>query len=192
MHLKWRARLTWVVGMAAFVALMLIIKPERFPSPWYVILAILPLVTLIAAQFLAFRCPHCGARAVRGYYWYWVVSDACSQCLRDFEGPFLSEDEVAEKLLAEDKPDLAKRMRQERLEEEDLRNRAALDPQAAATLERILNERLVGVEGWVRDVHRIAQSGQGDRKDVATAEAALKKVQDELAWCRSLPRGSAE
>src|SRR5258706_442459 len=123
MRLKWRARLTWGVCMTAFAGLLLIIRPEGSPSPWYAAVAILPLVTLIAAQFLAFRCPHCGARGVRGYHGYWVVSDICSQCLRDFEDPFLSEDELAEKLIAEDKPQLAKRMREERLEEEDLRKR---------------------------------------------------------------------
>jgi len=109
--------------------------------------------------------------------------------LREYDGPFLSDNELAEKFMAEDNPELAKRWQRERLEEEDLRKRAPDDPQAAATLERILKDRLQGVEAWVRDMRRLHALGQAETGDLATAEASLQKLNEHLAWCRSLTRG---
>jgi hypothetical protein len=151
-----------------------------------------PIVALLAAQLFAFRCPHCGARAVTGRHGYFLVSDSCAKCLRDFEGPNLSDDELGEKLIAEDNPDLARQMRRERLEEEDLRQRAPMNPQAAVALERILKDRLDGVEGWAREMRRLYALRQADQEDVAYAEASLKELQDKIAWCASLTRGSAD
>ena len=193
MSLKWRARLTWAAGMSVFVAGVFLVGPQRLDhAPWLVALVALPLVIMIAAQLLGFRCPHCGARAVRGQYGYWLVSDECQKCFRDFEGPFLSEDEVAEKLVTEKNPELARQMRRERLEEEDLRRRAPTNPQAATVLERMLEDRLYGVQSWVHEMRRLYDSGQAPRSDLEAAEASLKKLNEDLASCRSLNRGRSE
>ena len=178
--------------MTAFGVVLVAIGLENVDrSLLYFALALVPLGVPILLQLIAFRCPHCGARAVKGIYGYWLVNDTCDECLRAFEGPSVSDDELAEELIAKDNPELARQMRQERLQVEDLRERAPVDPQAAATLERILKKRLDGIEIWVRDMHRYLELGQGERKDVATAEGALKQVQEELAWCKSLlPAGS--
>ena len=194
MSLKWRARLTCAGCLAATAAVAFGVGPDRLDeSPWYVAAAVfVPIVALLAAQLFAFRCPHCGARAVTGRHGYFLVSDACAKCLRDFEGPNLSDDELGEKLIGEDNPELAREMRRERLEIEDLRQRASVNPHAAVALERILKNRLEGVEGWAREMRQLYALKQVDREDVAHAEASLKELQDQLAWCASLTRGSAE
>ena len=194
MSLKWRARLTWAGCMAAVVVGGALVLGANGTSqaPWVTAVVAVPLLVLIGAQFLAFRCPHCGARAVTGHYGYWVVSDACAQCLRDFEGPNLSNDELGEKLVAEDNPELARQMRRERLEEQDLREKAPTDPRAAVALEKVLKNRLGGVETWAREMRRLHAVGQADKEDVADAEASLKELQDRIAWCASLTRGSAD
>ncbi len=193
MPLKWRARLTWAGCMVGLATLVLVIGPHRIDqSPWYAGLVILPLLILVAAQLFAFRCPHCGERAVRGHYGYWVASDTCAKCLRDFEGASLSDDQLAEKLIAEDNPELAQKLRQRRLEEEELRKRAPTDAQAAAILEGMLKERLEGVEAWVRDMQRLYALKQTDKADLVAAEVSLNKLQADLRWCMGLTSGPAQ
>ena len=194
MSLKWRARLACGGCLAATAGVIFAVGPDSLDqSPWYVAAAVFaPVAALLAAQFFAFRCPHCGARAVTGRHGYFLVSDTCAKCLRDFEGPNLSNDELGENLVAEENLELARQMRRERLEEEDLRQRAPTDAHAAVALEKMLKNRLDGVETWAREMRRLHAGGQADKEDVADAEASLKELQDRIAWCASLTSGSAD
>src|SRR5439155_12937226 len=189
MTLKWRARVTWAACLGAFVAALVALGEATIREhPLYLALVLLPPLVAFLAAWLDFRCPHCGARAVTGHYGYWVVSDTCSHCLHAFGGPHLSDDELAEELTSRTDPALAKQLRTERLEEMDLRSRAPHDPAAAAALEGRLRKRLVGVEAWVEDMRRHFADGRAEAQEVRTAEAALKELDSQLAWCRSLPR----
>ena len=147
---------------------------------------------MVGAQLFGFHCPHCGARAVRGHWGYFLVSDECDKCFRDFEGPYLSDDQVSEKLVGEKNPDLARQMREERLHEEELRRQMPTDPRAASSLERMLRDRLDGVERWAQEMRRMYEDRQVTRKDVEDAEASLKRLKDELAYCESLRAGTSE
>jgi hypothetical protein len=191
LSLKWRARLTWAICAVTFVGgALVVIKAGLYNSPLAVALVALPFVAATLAALFTFRCPHCGARAVKGQYGYWTVDDTCSQCLRDFEGPHLSYEEFAEQLIAEDNPDLARQLRRQRLEEEDLRKRADHDPRAAVALEHRLMERLPGVQAWVDDMRKDVSAGVAEPRHLAAAEDALKELERTLVWCRSLPRTS--
>ena len=193
MSLKWRARTTWAACSAGLVAAVFLIGPDRIDrSPWLAAIALLPVVIMVSAQLPGFHCPHCGARAVRGHWGYFLVSDECDKCFRDFEGPYLSEDQVAEKLVGEKNPELARQMREERLQEEDLHRRAPTDPRAASSLERMLRERLDGVERWAQETRRMYEGRQASEKDVEEAEASLKRLKDDLAYCESLKAGASE
>jgi hypothetical protein len=191
MSLKWRARATWAACTTAFVAAVFIIGPDRIDqSGWLGAIVFLPIVIMVGAQLFAFHCPHCGARAVRGRAGYFLVSDECDRCFRDFEGPYLSEDQVAEKLVGERNPELARQMREERLEEEDLRRRAPTDPRAASSLEAMLRKRLNGVELWAREMRRLYDARQMKKKHVEDAEASLKRLKDDLAHLELLKAGT--
>ncbi len=185
--MKWRIRSVYFAAYA-MLALVLAVRPLRISlsrslplSPAVALAFGVGLyAALYALSFAAFRCPHCRARQIRGWWDWAFVSDRCGQCYQSLDGLARPHDLVEEELIAERNPALAAEIRRERLTLEDLRRRARTDPVAAEQLESELSTRVERLSEWVAEVRRIAPA------DESRARQDLRRAQHELAQCRSL------
>jgi hypothetical protein len=192
MTMKWRARSVCLTAYA-IVAVLLVVPSTRSAltrshslSP---IVAFALLIgiwgALYGLTFVAFRCPHCGARQVRGRWDLLLISDRCWRCQQLLDGPALPSDVLDEQLIANENPTLAADMRRDRLALEDLAQRALTDPTAAEKLGRELELQVERQGQWVAIV-RAHDPGMEGR-----ALEDLKRAQNELAQWRTLRFGTS-
>jgi hypothetical protein len=183
--MKWRAR-SVLFAVWATVAVLVAVpstravldRPLRF-SPMLAV-AIGLVASFYGIAFVAFRCPHCRARQIRGRWDWLLLSDRCWKCHQPLDGPPLPTDVIDEQMVAEVNPTLATEMRRDRLAMEELAQRALTDPTAAEQLRRQLEHQVEQAANWV-SVVRVEAPGME-----AEAQEDLKRAQHELAQWQAL------
>lgn len=185
MTMKWRAR-SVLFTVWAIVAVLVAIPSTRatlyrpLHSVPLLVIAICVAASFYGITFVAFRCPHCGARQIRDR-WDWLqLSDRCWKCQQPLDGPPLPTDVIDEQMVAEVNPTLAAQMRQDRLALEELAQRALTDPTAAEELGRQLARQVEQATNWVSVVRIEAPSMEAEAQD------GLKRAQRELAQWQAL------
>ena len=184
MTMKWRARSVIFTVWAVAAALVAIpstrpaLDQSRSLAPALAV-AVGVLLAFYGITFIAFRCPHCGARQIRGR-WDWVLlSDHCWKCHQALDGPAIPTDIIDEQMVAQEDPALAAEMQKDRLATEELAQSALTDPGAAEQLERQFERRVEQLTNWVNVVRAEAPGME------AKAQEDLKRAQRELTQWRN-------
>ncbi len=184
MTMKWRAR-SVLFAVWATVAVLVAVPSTRaaLDRPLHLpmlAVAIGVLASFYGITFVAFRCPHCGARQIRGR-WDWILlSDDCWKCHQPLDGPLLPADVLDEQMVAKVNPTLATEMRRDRLAMEEFAQRALTDPTAAEQLSQQLERQVEQAANWVSVVRLEAPGTE------AKAQEDLKRAQRELAQWQAL------
>jgi hypothetical protein len=189
MTMKWRARWTsigYLLGVVAIVVAWGEQLEQRTLAPRPLALVAALVLALLATMFLAFRCPHCHARQVRGRWDWWLIGDRCTTCWQLLDGPALPEEELSEEMIRETNPALATELRRDRLAFETLLERAPNDPVAARQLEAELSRRVASMTQALVDIQRMRPT---DSRTLQDFSRSLSQAQAKLAWCRSLSPG---
>src|SRR5258708_35493185 len=168
MTMKWRARSAFL-AWCAIVVLLLVVPATRsaLTRPYSLspiaaaALVIGILGSMYGLTFVAFRCPHCGARQIRGRWDLLLLSDRCWKCQQLLDGSALPSHVLDEQLVAKENPSLAAEMRRDRLALEDLAQRALTNPTAAEKFGRELELRVERLSGWAAEVHAHAPNLEG-------------------------------
>ena len=175
MTMRWRARLAWLAAVAAVIPAS-IWRPHLSPAALAALGSAVALV-LCAVFFLAFRCPHCGARQLRVRWDWLLMGTRCWRCQQLLDGAAVSDELLEEQLLAEINPQLAANRRRERLVLDELRGRAAASPAAAEQLHRELAARVKHADEWLAVVRREAPSVEPQaQRTLAGAQEELRRL----------------
>ena len=183
MTMKWRAR-SVLFTVWATVAVLVAVPSTRaaLDRPIHGLPMLASAIGVVALfygiTFVAFRCPHCGARQIRGRSDWLLLSDDCWRCHQPLDGPPVPTDIIDEEMVATVNPTLAAEMRADRLNTEELAQRALADPVAAEQLERQFERQVEQQAKWVEVVRAEAPGME------AQAQEDLKRAQRELTEWR--------